>query len=89
MQRGVLKIMHGESCACMHQALWIRVRQGHLHLGIIPAEGGWTDANDSRILYVPALICNVQTGLGSLERLEHLLIISHIQVPSVAQLERY
>jgi hypothetical protein len=34
-------------------------------IGIIPAEGGWTVSHNNRILYVTALICNVQTGLRS------------------------
>jgi hypothetical protein len=29
LQRGVLKIMHGESCASMSRSLWVTVRHEH------------------------------------------------------------
>jgi hypothetical protein len=32
IQRGVLKIMHGEGCACMIQSVWVTVRHAHRHI---------------------------------------------------------
>jgi hypothetical protein len=84
-----MKIMHGGSCACMHQALTITLRHEHLHLsasfqqreaGLSPITIGFFMSLHSYVIFKQAW--------GRQRHREHRLIISHMLVPGVCTTQK-
>jgi hypothetical protein len=70
----VLEIVHIEG-ACMSWLIWVTVTHAVVglcrdetrtseHIGISPAEEGWTVAHDNEMYLVAALTCNVLQQVG-------------------------